>query len=82
MKTFTEWLDNDAEECGICFSPPMDSQLAVDFLQRYLLGEDWYSMVPQSQDQINTEIVYYILLKYSPKFRKEFRKYIKQQKKR
>ena len=69
----TEWLDN-SQDYGI-FAPPMKAQTAVDFLQRYLLGEKWYCVSPMSCEQINTEIVHAILLKYSRAYRKEWRKY-------
>ena len=72
-KTLTDWLKNDAEDCGI-FSPPMEAQMAVDFLKQYLLGEDWYCVNPISTKQINTEIVHQILWKYSRKYRKEWRR--------
>ena len=69
----TEWLGKQ-ESYGV-FSPPMDAQVAVRMLKDYLLGEDWYSHNPISTEQINTEIVYTILNKYSKEFRKELRKY-------
>lgn len=76
MKKFTEWLKNDSIDCGIC-SPPMDSQLAIKFLKDYLLGEKWYTSMPINQKQVNTEIVFEILMKHSREFRKEWKKYIK-----
>lgn len=75
-KKLTDWMRNDAKNCGI-FAPPMESNMAIDFLRRYLLGEDWYSLSPVSTEQINTEIVHEILLKYSRKYRKEYRKAFK-----
>lgn len=69
----TEWL-NKQESYGM-FSPPMDAQTAVRMIKDYLLGEDWYSPNPISTEQINAEIVYTILNKYSKQFRKEWRKY-------
>jgi hypothetical protein len=44
-------------------------------LKNYLLGEDWYVNYSGSTKQINTEIVYDILKKYSKKFRKELRRF-------
>ncbi len=49
----------DGKDYGI-FAPPMKAQVAVDELCRYFLGEDWYSVNPISNEQINTEIVYEI----------------------
>lgn len=68
----TEWLDRQ-ESYGV-FSPPMKAQTAIDFLQRYLLGEDWYSIC-QNAEQINTEIVHEILWKHSRKYRKEVKEW-------
>ena len=70
-KTFNEWL-NSQDDYGI-FSPPMDAETALDFLRRYLLGEEWYSPNPISSKQINTEIVYLILRRYSKRFNKELK---------
>lgn len=74
MKQFTEWLENDAEDCGI-LSPPLEPQEAIKFLIDYLLGEDWYCVGPIHQTQVNTEAVFEILMKYSKRFRKEWKKY-------
>ena len=76
MQKFTEWLRNDAKDCGMC-DPPMDAQLAINFLTDYLLGEDWYVAMSESQQQVNTAIVFEILLKYSKEFRKEWKKYLR-----
>ena len=76
MKKFTDWLENEAVDCGMC-SPPLDSQKALNFLTNYLLGENWYILMPESQQQVNTEIVYEILSRHSRKFRKEWKKYLK-----
>ena len=37
-------------------APPLNSQLALDELSRFFLGEDWYINYPCSVDQANTEI--------------------------
>lgn len=70
-KTFDEWI-NEQDDYGI-ISPPMDSDTAIDFLRRYLLGENWYSPNPISSKQINTEIVYLILRRYSKRYNKELK---------
>ena len=72
VSKFYDFLDTKPD-CGI-LSPPITGQESVDLLRYYLLGEDWYSVNPVSTEQINTEIVYEILRKYSPKFNREFRK--------
>lgn len=77
MKKFTDWLENEAKDCGI-LTPPMESQQCIGILCDYLLGEDWYSTSgATSVEQINTEIVFEILSKYLKKFRKEWKQYIK-----
>lgn len=68
-KTFDEWI-NEQDDYGI-MAPPMDAETAIDFLRRYLLGEDWYSPNPVHSKQINTEIVYLILRRYSKRYNKE-----------
>ena len=45
-------------------SPPMDAQVALNELCRHLLGEDWHVVGPMRLEQINTNIVYEIELKY------------------
>lgn len=76
MRKFTDWLENDAEDCGL-FDPPLEPQLAINFLIYYLLGDDWYVVGPEAQTQINAAAVFDILLKHSKKFRKEWKIYKK-----
>jgi len=54
------------KDYGLC-SPPMDAQVALNELCRYFLGEDWYTALPESQEQVNTEIVYEIETRYKGK---------------
>ena len=56
----------DGKDYGM-FAPPMDAQVALIELAHHLLGEDWCSVNPISQEQINTEIVYEIERKYVKK---------------
>jgi hypothetical protein len=79
MQKFTEWLENDTVDCGMC-DPPMEAQKAIDFLTDYLLGKDWYVTMPENTQQVNTAIVFEILLEYSKEFRKEWKKYTKARK--
>lgn len=74
--TFSEWLknENNTTNKDNIFAPPLNPQKAISFLCDYLLGEDWYTVNPISQEQINTEIVYEILRKYSKKFKKELKR--------
>lgn len=69
-KQFTYWLRNEAKDCGLV-QPPLSAQKAVDFLQTYLLGEDWYIVNPVNCEQGNSQVVHEILMKYSPEYRKE-----------
>lgn len=65
VKIIGNHILNLAEEgdYGIC-PPPINAQIALDELRRYFLGDDWYSVMSGSVEQINTEIVYSIELKY------------------
>lgn len=54
------------------FAPPISDREALMFIKDYLLGEDWYSYNPIHYEQINTEMVFEILMKYSKRFRKEY----------
>ena len=49
----------DGKDYGI-LPPPMDAQVALDELQRYFLGDNWYTTLPLGRGQVNTEIVYAI----------------------
>lgn len=75
--TFNEWLDKNWQKDNM-FPPPLNVQLALQFLKDYLLGEDWYVVNPLGQEQINSEIVAEILNKYSKKYRKEVKQLKKQ----
>lgn len=70
--TFTKWLDGNWEKDNM-FPPSLDAQTALNFLQEYLLGEDWYIVNPLSTSQANCEVVHDILYKYSKKYRKEIK---------
>ena len=70
---FTNWLNANWEKDNM-FPPMLDAQKAVNFLQQYLLGEEWYIVNPLSTGQANCEIVHDILYKYSRKYRKEVKK--------
>lgn len=53
----------DKKDYGLC-PPPMDAQVAVNELAKHFLGDDWYSVMPISNLQINTEIVMKIEMRY------------------
>ena len=50
-----------------------------EFIIDYLLGKDWYVADPLSQTQINEIVLYEILERYSKQYRKEHRKWLKEQ---
>lgn len=59
---------------------PTEAQLAVNVLQEYLLGEDYYIVDPLPNCQANTIIVHDILLRYSRRYRKEWKRRVRQRK--
>jgi len=61
----------DGKDYGLC-SPPMKAQVALRELCRYFLGEDWYTVMPISTEQGNTEIVYEIEKRYKGHEKKGF----------
>ena len=67
---YTEWLDENWDKNNM-FPPSLDPQTALDFLQEYLLGEDYYIVNPMPNIQANCEVVHDILYKYSKQYRKE-----------
>ena len=67
---YTEWLDENWDKNNM-FPPSIDPQTALDFLQEYLLGEDYYIVNPMPNIQANCEVVHDILYKYSKQYRKE-----------
>lgn len=76
--SFTEWLKlENAKDPNNILPPELDFEKAIYFLKNYLLGEDWYVAYSGSAKQINTDIVYDILRKYSKRFRKELKAYEK-----
>ena len=47
------------------------------FIIDYLLGEDWYVVDPLGQTQINEIALHEILEKYSKRYKKEYKLYLK-----
>ena len=68
--SYLDWLKANDDPINLC-DPPLDAQTAINFLCDYLLGENWYVVMPESTKQVNSVIVYDILQKYSKDFRKE-----------
>lgn len=75
--SYIDWLKENDDPNNLC-DPPLEPQLAVQFLCDYLLGEDWYVVMPESTKQVNSVIVYEILQKYSKDFRKELKQYARE----
>ena len=62
---------------GLC-PAPMSSDVTLQILVDYLLGENFYIVMPLSQEQANTEIVAAILDKYSKEYKKDRKKFMKE----
>ena len=82
---YVDWMREEIKKQGMeenIFPIAMEPQTAIAILERYLLGPDWYVTDPLPNIQVNTCIVESILMKYSPKFRKELKKFRKENVKR
>lgn len=66
-KEFLESTYNESEKDYGIFLPPTNAQEGLNILINHFLGENWYSVNPISQEQINTEAIYLILRKYPEK---------------
>lgn len=64
---------------GNIFPACIHPQIALDYLRKYLLGEDWYVNDPIATEQVNAAVVNDILYKYSSRYRKELKARWKQQ---
>ena len=53
-------LNNNPYDYGIC-PPPIKAQDALNVLITHFLGENWYTVLPLNQEQVNTSAVYQIL---------------------
>lgn len=83
MSKFFDRIDelNATVNKGNIFNPPITDREAVVFLENYLLKDgDIYISTPMSHEQMNTEIVFTILKRYSRKFRKELKQWEKKHK--
>lgn len=67
--------NNTNYEKDIDFGVGIDDTIMIDYLVDYLLGEDWMVTDPISHNQWNEIALYEILNKYSPKYRKEYKKW-------
>lgn len=73
--TFTEWLEEN-KKYGI-LPPPMELEQFEKFLVQYLFDKEPQIVMPVSEKQARTEILFDILSMYSKKFKKEWNNYLK-----
>lgn len=73
--TFTKWLE-DNKKFGI-LPPPMELDQFEKFLIQYLFDKEPQIVMPVSEKQARTEILFDILSMYSSKFKKEWNNYLK-----
>ena len=74
-----EAIKNNIEDTSYGLCPaPMNAQAALNILIDYLLGDDWYVVMPLGVEQVNACAVEQILDKYSKKWRKDWKTYEKE----
>ena len=71
-KSFSDWLNENWDTNNI-FPPGMDDATALNFLIDYLVPKDYYISYSCGKSQANTEMVSYILQKYSQKYANELK---------
>lgn len=76
-----EAMKNNIEDSSYGFIPaPMGAQEALDILVSYLLGDDFYVATSMNQQQFNACATEQILDKYSKKWKKDWKTYMKNDK--
>ena len=80
MKPSEKFFEIIEDETYGILPAPTEAQLAVNVLQEYLLGEDYYVVDPLPNCQANTIIVHDILLLHSRRYRKEWKRRVRQRK--
>ena len=83
--TLTEFMDEryeKREDKDNMFGVGVSDAEFRAFIIDYLLGEDWYVVDPLGQTQINEIALYKILKKYSKRYRKEHKLYLKNRRER
>jgi hypothetical protein len=75
--TFSQFLDKDLDIYrSVLFIPPMDSDTFENYLVEYLLDDpecDYVQVMSWSGPQSRTQLLFDILMKYSPRFQKEWK---------
>lgn len=71
---FSDWVDQERQKDpdNLC-DPPIEYDLALNYLFKYLIEDDWYITIPESPKQYTTAAVWHILERFSLKFRQELK---------
>lgn len=80
MENLHDYMDEkyrNREDKRNIFGVGITDKEFVDYTIEYLLGKDWYVVVPLGRTQINEIALQDILLKHSKRFRKEHKKWLK-----
>ena len=78
---FIEYIkkrNSEREDKDNMYPVVMTDREALNFLEDYLLGDDYQITDPISNAQANVIVVHDILYKYSKRYRKEYKKYKKE----
>lgn len=78
---FIEYMkkrNSEREDKDNMYPVIMSDREALNFLEDYLLGDDYQITDPISNAQANVIVVHDILYKYSKRYRKEYKKYKKE----
>ena len=81
---FIEYMkkrNSEREDKDNMYPVIMSDREALNFLEDYLLGDDYQITDPISNAQANVIVVHDILYKYSKRYRKEYKKYKKERRK-
>ena len=65
-KLLEQLAEKDPFNYGL-MPPPIEAQEGLTILINHFLGENWYSMNPISQEQVNTEAICQILEQFPNK---------------
>ena len=71
---FIKDKERKREDKGNIYCIGITDREFITFIIKYLLGDDWYVIDPLGNNQINQFALEEILYMYSKKFRKEYRK--------
>ena len=80
LRTYLDKKNKETDNEGNIFAPPISGQECFNVLFRHFLGPDWYSLNPLCTEQINTEILAEIILRYpgyNEKLHRRIRRFLK-----